>query len=117
MRASPRIRSMAAAVLLAASPAAEACNVSASPLSFGAIDPLEQRDTDSTGTITVTCPALTPYSISINTGSGSFSERRMTDGSNTLRYQVYTDASRSVIWGDGTGGSTVLAGEAGTSGT
>jgi spore coat protein U-like protein len=29
----------------------------------------------------------------------------MRSGANTLTYNIYTSASRSIVWGDGTGGS------------
>jgi len=34
----------------------------------------------------------------------------MTDGSNTLEYNLYTDAGRTTVWGDGTASSVTAAG-------
>ena len=34
----------------------------------------------------------------------------MTSGGNTLTYNLYTDPSRTQVWGDGTGGSNVSNG-------
>jgi spore coat protein U-like protein len=41
-------------------------------------------------------------------GSGAFAQRRMSNGSNTLNYNLYTTAARTTIWGDGTSGTSFL---------
>jgi spore coat protein U-like protein len=99
-------------------PPAIACDVSATPLNFGAMNPLDGAATDSVGEITVTCPASTAYSIAIDGGgSGDASARRMSSGAQALHYQLYTDPSRSVVWGDGTAGTLEVAGQADGTGT
>ena len=96
------------AVIVLASPAV-ACTVASTPLAFGEIDPLMAQPTDSVGTITVSCPGATAYSIAIDTGSG----RYMTSGVNELEYRLYSEASHSTEWGDGAGGTTKVSGQAG----
>lgn len=40
----------------------------------------------------------------------SFSSRYMLSGANRLYYNMYTDAARTVVWGDGTAGSSTVNG-------
>ena len=39
-------------------------------------------------------------------GSSTFNPRRMTKGSEPVNYNLYLDASKSTIWGDGTGNTS-----------
>jgi spore coat protein U-like protein len=73
---------------------------------------------DRTGSLTLVCvpvlPALTvTYRIEIDAGggnAGSFSPRRMTAGGYGLGYNLFRDASRTLIWGNGTGGTSAHTG-------
>ena len=38
-------------------------------------------------------------------GAGTFDPRRMLNGAEALNYNLYLDAARTQIWGDGTGAS------------
>ena len=89
-----------------------ACSVNDSSVAFGSFNPLTGSTVDSTGTITVSCfLQLTAYTITLSTGgSGTYSPRRMSSGGNTLDYNLFRDAGHSQIWGDGTGGSSTVAG-------
>ncbi|EQB03637.1 hypothetical protein L286_11465 [Sphingobium sp. HDIP04] len=64
-----------------------------------------------TGTVQVNCTLLLALAGSFTVdlsagGSGAFSQRRLRRGTDSLAYNLYTDAARTQIWGDGTGGST-----------
>lgn len=86
----------------------DSCSVSATEVSFGIYDPFSSSPTDSTGTVTVTCFGLLGgiFEVSLSTGqSGTYSPRRMANGGNNLNYNLYTNSSRTSIWGDGTGGT------------
>jgi spore coat protein U-like protein len=108
--------SLAVLLLVCASASwAANCNVSAQGVSFGNYDPFSTTALDSTGTITVICDASTMYTISLSTGSGSYATRTMRKGAHTLNYNLYTNASRSIIWGDGTG-NTALVNDTGLGG-
>lgn len=90
-----------------------ACEVSASDLSFGNYDPTSLLNTDATTTITVTCTLLAPYSIRLNdglNGGGDVANRAMSDGTNTLSYNLYTDALRTTVWGNDAGTDIDLIG-------
>lgn len=95
---------------------AYACTVEVAPLAFGSINPLDASDSDSVTTLSVVCPSDTPYTATVNAGTGSFTTRHMTGAQGSLDYQLYTEASRSLIWGDGSAGTNSIAGTAGTTG-
>jgi spore coat protein U-like protein len=103
----------AAGLLASAGAKAETCSVSAGGVAFGIYDPLAPAPLDSTSTVQVTCtsdrpPAVT-YEIRLDTGqAGSFAPRIMTNGVSQLTYNLYIDAARSAVWGDGTGGTAVV---------
>lgn len=91
-----------------------ACTVSGTTLNFGSsIDPLAAATPlDATSSLSVQCTNTTPYTVALNAGvnaggASNFGGRAMKSGSNTLAYQLYLDAGRSSVWGDGTGSSTV----------
>jgi spore coat protein U-like protein len=115
--ASPHPRSVglfaAAALLLAAAGSARAapCFVFATGVAFGNYNPVSATPTDSTGNIFYYCPQTLPPVISISAGnSGSFSPRFMTLAPDQLNYNLSADAARTVVWGDGTGGSSTVVG-------
>lgn len=92
-----------------------ACTTSATAVGFGSYNPLSVLNTDATGTVTVTCSGLAGlligYEILLSRGgAGSYTPRRMASGGNTLNYNLYTDITRSTIWGDNTGGSARVTG-------
>lgn len=86
-----------------------ACNVTVVNVAFGNYDVFNTSDTDTTGTVKVTCDASTSYTIAISAGSGTFASRVMMNGSFQLDYNLFTDPQRLTIWGDGTGGTTTVA--------
>lgn len=117
LRSRPWARRTAAVLLAAFAMPAAACTVESTSLSFGSINPLAAGNVDSTSTVTVTCPATTAYTIALSAGSGTFDDRRMASGANTLSYQLYTDATHATVWGDGTGATAVVSGSAGSTGS
>jgi spore coat protein U-like protein len=98
------------------------CTLSATSLAFpGAYDPIGAHaaaDLDGSSAISFTCSRTLPgvervnFSLSLSTGgSGTYTPRRMAAGANTLDYNLFTDATRSVIWGNGTGGTSLVTGK------
>lgn len=112
-------RTLAVAALASAPGLAQAvanCSVSATSVAFGSYNPLSASNTDSTGTVTVSCTLggiislLVNYTINLSKGgAATYTPRRMTSGSNTMNYNLYTNSSRTTIWGDGTGGTTNIS--------
>jgi spore coat protein U-like protein len=76
-------------------------------LAFG--DVLFDADTDQDTTIDVFCNTATG-TLTLDGGTnGSLASRVMSDGANNLPYQLYTDAARTTVFGDGTGGSDTVS--------
>jgi spore coat protein U-like protein len=89
------------------------CSVSTSGEAFGNYDSIGGQERDTLGTITVTCSGTigdtVNDSISLTSGSGSYSQRSLSGPSTGLDYNLYTDSSRTVVWGDGTNGTQTLS--------
>lgn len=94
---------------------AATCNVSAIGVNFGSYDTFSNQSLDSTGNITVSCDVSANYTISLSPGAGSYASRAMTSGSHTLNYNLYSDATRTTVWGDGTASTVTISGS-GTTG-
>lgn len=107
---------LAVALAAGAARAAPGCSsISTTPVAFGVYNPVSATPTDSAGGISYFCPGALSPMISIDMGSaGSFSPRTMTSGVDVLGYNLYVDAARTVIWGDGTAGTATVAGTAST---
>jgi spore coat protein U-like protein len=95
-----------ASVLVSALPALASCTISTTAVSFGTYNVFAASPLDSTGSVTYRCTARTPITIFLNKGgAATFNPRRMLKAAEALNYNLYLDASRTTIWGDGTGGS------------
>jgi len=96
-------------VVLAPAPA-RACTISSAGVAFGAYDPQAAGAEDSTGTVRADChPSESAPIVALGTGqSGSFAARTMTSGPYTLGYNIYSDSGRTIVWGDGTGGTVTV---------
>ncbi|KCZ59660.1 hypothetical protein HY30_13725 [Hyphomonas chukchiensis] len=90
------------------------CSISSDDVSFGTYDPLSGSNHDATGEVRVTCGALVAsvgvsYTISLSSGSsGTALSRSMANGGSTLAYNLYTNPSRTSVWGNGAGGTVTL---------
>ena len=94
---------------------AQNCSVNASPMSFGGLEAASGPAVDSAGNLTVNCDAPASYLIRLDAGlhsNGQFIARKMSrvQGTESMEYNLYRDASRTLIWGDGTGGSSAVQG-------
>lgn len=101
---------------------AQNCQVTVKNLEFGAYDNFSASPAEASGRVTVRCDGAraVPITVFLDSGahSSGFTPRRMRHGhrEDHLGYLIFTDASMTVIWGDGTRGSspvvkTVGAGE------
>jgi spore coat protein U-like protein len=101
--------------LFVISEAEAVCNVAATNISFGAYDVFSNTPKDSTGTISVDCDESPPPTVVIRVGpsfnSGGFRPRQMrhTTRPDRLNYNLFTDSSMSVVWGDGTQGTLTVS--------
>jgi spore coat protein U-like protein len=99
------------AVLAAhASNAWSACGVNAQGVNFGNYDPFGRSNLDGAGNIGVTCDLGVTYTIALSSGGGTYAARVMANGPYSLHYNLYTDASRILVWGDGNGGTATVSG-------
>jgi spore coat protein U-like protein len=90
------------------------CTVSTSGVAFGSFNPLAGQSADTAGTISVTCTGTAgdsaSYTITINSGLGSFGTRKMVSGADSLTYNLYKDSGCTQVWGDGTGSTSAVTG-------
>ena len=89
------------------------CSIdSASGVAFGTYDPTSAVALDTLGTLTYTCDdvgILDLIVVQLSSGSsGTFLQRTMIQGADTLNYNLYRDSTRLLAWGDGTLGSVQL---------
>jgi spore coat protein U-like protein len=90
---------------------AASCAVSATPIAFGTYNPFIATPLDGTGTVGVKCTGQALVTAQLSPGgSGNQMARRMQNGSAFLSYQIYTDALRLIVWGDGIVGTGTLTG-------
>ena len=90
---------------------AAGCTISTSGVAFGAYDVFNSSPVDSTGNITYACNQNNA-DIVITLGKGGaalFADRRMLNASEILLYNLYTNAARTIIWGDGTESTQTFA--------
>jgi spore coat protein U-like protein len=98
------------AALVAMPSHAATCNLSTQGVNFGSYDFLSSQNLDSVGHIVVTCDTSTSYTIGLSPGNGSYIARLMTNGPHQLAYNLYTDATQTMVWGDGSSGTAVVGG-------
>jgi spore coat protein U-like protein len=107
------------AVLVALLPAAAeactlcSCTTSVSSLSFGNYDPVSATPRDSTALVSVDCTGLVSLFglIDIRASAGSSGnqlQRQMRRNGSGLDYNIYADAARTQILGDGQQGTTTV---------
>ena len=87
------------------------CTISTTSVNFGNYNVFNISAVDSTGTISYTCNAVaTNITISLSTGASStYRPRAMSKGTEALGYNLFRDAARTSIWGDGTNGTVVYS--------
>ncbi|MDD5480931.1 spore coat U domain-containing protein [Rhodoferax sp.] len=93
---------------------AESCHVSTAALAFGAYNTASPAPLDVMGSLDLHCSNKVHAELSLSVGNGTGASysggRKMTraGGSNTLTYNLYADAARTRVLGDGTHGSVTL---------
>lgn len=100
------VLAFAALLLSRSAEAAPSCTISVTGVSFGVYDVFSASPVDSTGTVTYNCRGNASVSVTLSAGSSAtFNPRQMSGTGDLLSYNLFLDAARSTIWGDGTGGS------------
>jgi len=96
-------------------PAAAATNCSFTTVVgvvFGVYDVFGASPVDSNGTIVIKCtgnPSLWTLTLSMG-NAPTYTPRYMIKTAEQLTYNLYLDAGRTQIWGDGTGGTVLASG-------
>jgi len=79
-------------------------------VAFGGYDPTWGSPLDSAGSVTFSCAGVgASDTVLIQLGRGSsstFFPRTLLSGGSPLAYNLFLDAARSAVWGDGTGGTS-----------
>ena len=94
------------------------CSITSVALAFGVYDPAAPSPDDTATTVTVTCVYVPPsgsrvgYTITLSNGmyGTGAATRQMASGSSRLAYNVFSDASRTRVWGTGSAGTVVATG-------
>jgi spore coat protein U-like protein len=86
-----------------------ACAVTASDINFGTVGSLATLH-DGTGQLQAACSLSTPYTIAMDGGStaANIAARKLSlggAGAGIIGYQLYRDAARTLVWGNGTTGT------------
>jgi spore coat protein U-like protein len=96
------------------------CRMAVESVAFGTYNIVNKSDLDSTGTLLISCiddisnnfqsPVLS-IAIGLSTVSGSVRDRKMQilEGKDTLHYNLFTDAARTVVWGNTVGLNALTA--------
>ncbi len=83
------------------------CTISAGALSFGTYT---GAVSNSTSTIVVSCTKNAPYYVGLNAGTATgatVTTRKMTSGTHTLNYGLYSNSGHTTNWGNTVGTDTV----------
>ena len=89
---------------------AASCTISVTTVVFGTYDVFSSIPVDSTGSIVYRCNGgadLIWITMSRGVNSDSYIPRAMAKGSEKLEYNLYRDSTRSVVWGNLTGGTSL----------
>jgi spore coat protein U-like protein len=98
--------------LLQATLAFASCRVnSVSDVHFGSYDVFSTvPNQNGIGSLSIKCTGGSSAIVKLSNGaSHSFAPRTLRNGNQVLGYNLYTTAARNIVWGDGTGGTSVMA--------
>lgn len=87
------------------------CAVTATDVDFGTQTGLT-ANIDQASTVSVRCPIAVPYTIGLDGGTSAAADptqRKMSNGIDTITYGIYRDAARTLPWGSTTGTNTVAS--------
>ncbi len=92
---------------------AQVCNITnISNINFGVYDVRNTLPTDGLGRVTIFCSINMNVTIQLDRGlhSSTYANRYMkhTYFADMLAYNIFTNVSRTTIWGDGSGGSSTV---------
>ena len=99
---------MAIVLLVCGRADAAKCTVSTTSINFGTYNVFSINPIDSMGTLTYNCNGGADYvMVTLDAGdNGSFSARLLARNTERLSYNLFVDPSHSVVWGNGTAGTS-----------
>jgi spore coat protein U-like protein len=112
VRAAACVWLLAGATLLPGTARADCHLQSVDDVGFGVYDVFSKFPNQAgVGTVSIQCKSINRAAVvSLSTGlSHSYGTRHMRSGNDTLDYNLYTTPARVMVWGDGTGGSSVMS--------
>jgi spore coat protein U-like protein len=97
--------------LFASDASAQSCTISSTSVNFGNYNVFDGSALDSTGSITYRCNSrASNITVALTRGgSSTFNPRRMFKGAEVLTYNLFQNAARTSVWGDGTSGTAVYS--------
>ena len=89
------------------------CTIDTTPLAFGDTNVTDGNAHEGTATIEVLCTNGTTWTAAADKGQGgtnaTMALRKMSFGTDTLNYILYTDLAKTAIWGDATTGTATIS--------
>ena len=83
------------------------CTIATGGVAFGVYDVFSASPVDSAGSVTYQCTLGASIVVQLGTGSaGAFNPRTMRRSGEPLNYNLYRDAARTQVWGNGTSGTS-----------
>ena len=79
---------------------AKNCIINAPDLNLGTFE--GDNNLTANSTISVRCTSGTTFDVDLSTGAGTYANRTMSNGTDTLSYNLFTDNTYTTVFGDGT---------------
>ena len=111
MRRTPGIAALALVLTLVLPAICSAdCSINTTGVNFGPYNVFDSAPVDSTGSVRYQCSGNTnSFTVAIGRGSSpTFTPRTLRSGADAMNYNLYLDAARTNVWGDGTSGTTLF---------
>lgn len=91
---------------------AQSCSAAAANLAFGNVSPITGAAVTGSSSLIVTCtwPLVTPQPfVQVCLNLNAPRPRMLTNGTNSLQYELYQDSARSLSWGSASNGTNPIA--------
>jgi spore coat protein U-like protein len=110
LMATPAFAAVATSPLGLSATVVNNCTITTTPVGFGNYDPLSASVNNASGTVVITCTKNAATTITLASGNNFSGNRRMSDGTNFMNYEIYQPPSdvpatactwvSPVRWGD-----------------
>ena len=86
------------------------CSITTGGVAFGAYDVFSAAPVDAAGSVTYQCTLGASVVVQLGPGSaGTFTPRTLRRSGEPLNYNLYLDAARTQVWGNGTSGTSTYS--------